>query len=143
MNLHSNARLTPLRREEMAQAVLSGRLSRAEAARAFGVSAKIVARWTERFRLGGRAGMQDRSSRPGRIPRQPARALAERIVTHRRQRLCGGHIAELTGVSPATVSRILRRAGLSRLVIIAGAGHLPTLERPDKAEAALRRWLED
>lgn len=59
--------------------------------------------------------MQDRSSRPKLIPTQTAEALAERIITHRRQRLCGRHIAELAGVSPATVSRVLRRAGLSRL----------------------------
>ncbi len=33
----------------------------------------------------------------------------------RRERLTGAHIAAKTGVSPATVSRVLRRAGLSRL----------------------------
>jgi transposase InsO family protein len=115
MNIHQNARLTPVRREEMALAVISGQLSKAQAARVFGVSVKIVSRWTERFRADGRDGMQDRSSRPKRIPTQTAEALAERIITHRRQRLCGRHIAELTGVSPATVSRVLRRAGLSTL----------------------------
>lgn len=31
----------------------------------------------------------------------------------------------------------------SRLVVIKGAGHLPTLERPKETTAALRRWLED
>jgi pimeloyl-ACP methyl ester carboxylesterase len=31
----------------------------------------------------------------------------------------------------------------SELVIIDGAGHLPTLERPDETTAALRRWLEE
>ncbi|WP_371930862.1 alpha/beta fold hydrolase [Paracoccus spongiarum] len=31
----------------------------------------------------------------------------------------------------------------SRLVAIAGAGHLPPLERPVETLAALRRWLED
>jgi pimeloyl-ACP methyl ester carboxylesterase len=31
----------------------------------------------------------------------------------------------------------------SRLVIIAGAGHLPTLEKPAETMAALRRWLEE
>ena len=31
----------------------------------------------------------------------------------------------------------------SRLVIIEGAGHLPTLERPIETTAALRRWLEE
>jgi transposase len=107
--------LTPVRREEMALAVISGHLSKAQAARVYGVSAKIVNRWTERYRAEGPSGMQDRSSRPKLIPTQTAEALAERIITHRRQRLCGRHIAELTGVSPATVSRVLRRAGLSRL----------------------------
>lgn len=121
MNIHRNARLMPLRREEMALSVISGCLSKAQAARAFGVSSKIVSRWTERFRAEGREGMQDRSSRPKVIPRQTTEALAERIITHRRQRLCGRHIAELTGVSPATVSRVLRRAGLSRLKDLAPA----------------------
>ena len=31
----------------------------------------------------------------------------------------------------------------SRLAIIAGAGHLPTLEKPDETTAELRRWLEE
>ena len=50
MNIHKNARLTPLRREEMAAAVLGGRLSRTQAASVYGVSPKIVSRWTDRFR---------------------------------------------------------------------------------------------
>lgn len=115
MNIHKNARLTPIRREEMALSVIAGRLSKAQAAREYGVSAKIVSRWTERFRAEGREGMQDRSSRPKLIPTQTAEPLAGRIITLRRQRLCGKHIALQTGVSPATVSRVLRRAGLSRM----------------------------
>ena len=31
----------------------------------------------------------------------------------------------------------------SRLAIISGAGHLPTLERPDETTAELTRWLEE
>jgi pimeloyl-ACP methyl ester carboxylesterase len=31
----------------------------------------------------------------------------------------------------------------SRFVVIAGAGHLPTLEQPEATTAELRRWLED
>ena len=115
MNIHKNARLTPIRREEMARSVISGRVSKAQAARDYGVSPKIVSRWTGRFLAEGRGGMQDRSSRPRSIPNQTAPALAERITTLRRQRRCGLHIALETGVSPATVSRVLRRAGLSRL----------------------------
>jgi transposase InsO family protein len=38
----------------------------------------------------------------------------ERVILLRRQRFCGRQIARETGVSPATVSRILRAAALSR-----------------------------
>ena len=115
MNIHKNARLTPLRREEMALSVLEGGLSKAHAARMHGVSPKIVARWVERYRVDGRAGMFDRSSRPHVTPGMTRQDVAERIVALRRQRLTGRHIALVVGVSPATVSRVLRRAGLSRL----------------------------
>ena len=98
----------------MASAVLAGQLSKARAARDYGVCPKIVTRWTTRFLAEGRDGMQDRSSRPKLIPKQTAPALAERIMALR-QRRCGRHIAQQTGVSPATVSRVLRRAGLSRI----------------------------
>ncbi len=49
MNIHKNARLTPCRREEMAVAVIEGRLSKAQAGLAYGVCTKIVARWTGRM----------------------------------------------------------------------------------------------
>lgn len=115
MNIHKNARLTRLRREEMALAVIEGRLSKAHAARIYGVSAKIVARWVERYEVEGPAGMADRSSRPGRMPAATDPLICERIIALRRQRWTGKHIAREVGVSPATVSRVLRRAGLSRL----------------------------
>ena len=115
MNIHKNARLTPLRREEMALSVIEGRLSKARAAQTFGVSAKIVARWVERFKAEGRAGMADRSSRPALSPNAIEPAVVERIILLRRRRFTGKHIAMEVGVSPATVSRVLRRTGLSRL----------------------------
>lgn len=49
MNIHKNTRLTPLRREEMALSVVKGSLSIAHAARIYGVSPKIVARWFQRY----------------------------------------------------------------------------------------------
>ena len=79
------------------------------------MSPKIVARWVERYRAEGSAGMVDRSSRPHVMPGMTRQDVAERIVALRRQRLTGRHIAVAVGVSPATVSRVLRRAGLSRL----------------------------
>lgn len=121
MNIHKNARLTPLRREEMAVAVLGGALTKAQAARVYAVSPKIVSRWVKRFKQDGRAAMADRSSRPKHSPRQTDMVLSERIAALRRQRLTGKHIAMETGVSPATVSRVLKRAGLSRMKDIAPA----------------------
>lgn len=57
--------------------------------------------------------MVDRSSRP-RILRKPTpRAVVQQIIALRRKRLPGKQIAMETGVLPATVSRVLKRAGLS------------------------------
>lgn len=134
MNIHKNARLTRLRREEMARSVVDGHLSKAQAARTFGVSGKIVARWVERFKVEGRAGMVDRSSRPSHMPQAADPAIVERIVVLRRQRWTGSHIAQETGVSPATVSRVLKRAGLSRLRDIEPAAPVVRYEREHPGE---------
>ena len=80
MNIHKNARLTPLRRGEMALSVIEGGVSKAQAARTFGVSAKIVTRWVERDRAEGGKGMADRSSRPNVMPNLTDQTVAERIV---------------------------------------------------------------
>lgn len=134
MNIHKNARLTPRRREEMALSVLEGRLSKAQAAVAFGVSAKIVARWVERYKVEGRAGMADRSSRPHRLRSPVPHAAIARVIALRRQRWTGKHIAMEVGVSPATVSRILKRAGLSRLKDIDPAVPVRRYERKRPGE---------
>ncbi|MUZ65642.1 IS481 family transposase [Agrobacterium vitis] len=134
MNIHKNARLTPLRREEMALSVIEGRVSKASAARTYGVSAKIVARWVERFQVEGRAGMADCSSRPRAMPGMIGQAVSDRIVALRRQRWTGRHIAMEVGVSPATVSRVLKRAGLSRLKDLAPAEPIRRYERDHPGE---------
>ena len=87
----------------------------AEAARSFGVSAGTVAKWTRCLRGLGPAGMPDRSPRPRRPRGATPAHVVERIVSLRRHRLTGAHIASLTGVSTATVSRVLKRDGLSRI----------------------------
>ena len=115
MKIHKNARLTPLRREEMAKSVLAGEMNRREAARSFGVTAGTVAKWVGRFRDLGPAGCADRSSRPRRMSRLTPGHVVERVVSLRRHRLTGARIAAATGVSTATVSRIIKRAGLSRI----------------------------
>lgn len=77
MNIHKNARLTPRRREEMARGVVEGRLSKAVAARTYGVTAKVVARWVARFQAEGWDGMADRSSRPKHSPRRTGAQIAD------------------------------------------------------------------
>jgi transposase InsO family protein len=81
----------------------------------FGVDLKTVGKWVARFKAQGAAGLQDRSSRPHRLREPTPPETVEQIVALRRQRFTGQQIAQQTGVSPATVSRILRAARLSRM----------------------------
>src|SRR3954471_17333823 len=114
MNTHKNAPLTPKGREAMVRCVEAG-LSKAAAARQFNTTPKTVAKWVERFRAGGADGLRDRSSRPLSLPSQTVPATCAVIEALRRQRYTGKQIAVETGVSAATVSRILRRLGLNRI----------------------------
>ena len=113
MNIHKNARLTPHGRERMVRMMLSGQTPEA-AARAAGVCPRTARKWLVRFKAQGAAGLQDRSSRPNKLRNPTPDGIAARIVALRRQRWTGKHIARQVGVSPATVSRVLKRAGLSR-----------------------------
>src|SRR5664279_2099750 len=115
MNSHKNALLTPKGREAMVRFVIDGGLSKAAAARQFNVTPKTVAKWVERFRADGVDGLRDRSSRPLSLPSQTAPATCAVVEALRRQRHTGKQIAAEVGVSPATVSRILRRLGLNRI----------------------------
>lgn len=115
MDYHQNARLTIHRREQLARKVIEQRCTLKLAAASFGVSARTAAKWVRRFREAGRAGLADRSSRPQRMPRQTGFAIVERVLLLRRQRWTGVHVAQATGLSRATVSRILCRHRLSRM----------------------------
>jgi transposase InsO family protein len=115
MDTHKNARLTPKGREAMVRAVVDGGLSKAAAARQFNTTPKTVANWVKRFRAEGDSGLRDRSSRPLSSPSQTAPATCACVEALRRQRYTGKQIAAELGISPATVSRILRRLGLNRL----------------------------
>jgi transposase InsO family protein len=114
MNVHKNARLTVHSRAELVRRVLSEDQSARAVATAFGVDAKTVAKWVGRFQKEGPAGLADRSSRPHKLHRPTPPQTVEQVIGLRRQRLAGQQIAKETAVSPATVSRILRAAGISR-----------------------------
>jgi transposase InsO family protein len=114
MNIHKNARLTPIGRERLVQAVLSGQTPKA-AAQAAGVCPRTVRKWVARFKAEGRAGLMDRSSRPQQLYRPTPAAIVAQVEALRRQRFTGKQIAAALEVSAATVSRILRRLGLNRI----------------------------
>ena len=113
MDVHKNARLTPKGRGEMVRRVLAGEAV-APVAAAFSTTVKTVNKWVRRFRAEGPGGLEDRSSRPRRLHKPTPPEVVEQIIFLRRQRFCGRQIAKETGVSPATVSRVLRAARLSR-----------------------------
>jgi len=99
----------------MVRAILEGGQTPQAAARAAGVCPRTARKWVARFTTEGRAGLADRSSRPQRLRQPTSPAVVEEVIALRRRRLPGQHIANAVGLSPATVSRILKRAGLSRL----------------------------
>lgn len=134
MNTHKNARLTYLRRLEMVQDILEGGLSASEAAAKQGVSAVTGRKWLGRYLADGAAGLLDKSSRPDKSPRAIAPHVALAIVELRRKLLLQAHIASYMGVSKATVSRVLRRAGLSRLSDLRADEPVQRYERENPGE---------
>jgi transposase InsO family protein len=115
MDIHQNARLTLYSREQLAQSVLLQGRTLTWAAAQFIVAPRTARKWVRRYQAEGRCGLADRSSRPHRLRQPTPSALIERVEHLRRQRFTGMHIAQQTGLSTATVSRILRRLGLHRL----------------------------
>lgn len=134
MNSHKNARLTALGRAELVRRVLRLGQPLVEVATAFGVCAKTVRKWVARFEAEGEAGLRDRSSRPHRLRRPTPARTAARVVALRRERWTGQRIAAELGVSPATVSRVLCRAGLNRMRDLAPAEPAHRYERARPGE---------
>jgi transposase InsO family protein len=115
MNLHKNARVSLRSREALVRKVIEEKSTLKAAAAAFSVSRKTAAKWVARYRRAPSAtSLLDRSSRPHRSPRTTSAGVADQVVALRRQSRPGYQIARDTGLSAATVSRILRRARLSR-----------------------------
>ena len=134
MDVHKNARLTPAGREIMVRRVVEGGQTPKAIATAVGVCPRTVRKWVKRFRAEGAAGLQDRSSRPHRLHRPTPSETARRIETLRRQRWTGAQIAQETGVSKATVSRLLRRLGLARLAALEPAEPIRRYQRQHPGE---------
>jgi transposase len=139
MDIHQNVRLTPRGREALAETVLLQGVTLNSAAAEFKVSAETARKWVRRCHTEGLSGLQDRSSRPWHSPRATAPELTARVVELRHQQRPAYHIAHATGLSPATVSRILRRAHLSRWRDLHPAP--PVAGGPGKSGAPFKRSL--
>ena len=114
MDIHKNARLTVHGRERIVRQVMSGQTPKA-AALAVGVCPRTIRKWVARYRAEGLSGLRDRSSRPRWLRRPTPQEIVRKVEQLRRQRWTGKQIAAEVGVSPATVSRVLRRLGLNKL----------------------------
>ena len=133
MNVHKNARLTPHGRERIIRQVESGQTPKA-VGEAAGVCPRTVRKWVSRYRSEGLGGLRDRSSRPHRLHRPTPLAVIAEVERLRRQRYTGQEIAAGLRISPATVSRILRRLGLNRLTALEPAEPVRRYEREHPGE---------
>ena len=115
MNSHKHARLTASGRALLCQRVLQQGWKVLSASEAAGVSLWTAYKWLARFRTEGPAGLADRSSRPRRCPHAISIEQHQQFEQLRRQRWPLWRIARHSGCSLATISRCMKRLGLSRL----------------------------
>jgi transposase len=120
MYLHANAKLGLAGRFALVKAIEDG-LSLKAAAAGFSVSPATAHRWWHRWLEAGEEDRRtlsclfDRSSRPGRSPRQLAPELERLICGCRRKTGWGPRlVAGATGFAHSTVWKVLKRAGISR-----------------------------
>jgi len=78
------------------------------AAAAFTVCPKTVRKWLARYQAEGPRGLRERSSRPQHSPQRISAARCADALAWRRQGLVYAEIAHRTGLSEATLSRVLR-----------------------------------
>jgi transposase InsO family protein len=133
MDIHKNARLTPHGRAWIVRQVESGQTPKVVGLTA-GVCPRTVRKWVSRYRREGQSGLQDRSSRPHRLHKPTPAATIAQVEALRRQRWTGQQIALTVGVSPATVSRILKRLGLNKLKALEPAEPVRRYERDHPGE---------
>ena len=113
---HANAALTPRHRLRLARAVVQDGWTISYAAAVFNVAWPTAKKWSERYRQGGAAAMEDRSSRPHRCPRRTPWPVVRKIVHLRwKKRLGPVQIAGRLGLAASTVHAVLVRCRINRL----------------------------
>jgi transposase InsO family protein len=118
----------------MVRRVVEGGQTPGAVSEAVGVCPRTVRKWVARYRAEGVAGLRDRSSRPHRLRHPTPPEIVARIEVLRRERWTGTQIARETGVSKATVARVLRRLGLNRLKALEPAEPVRRYEREHPGE---------
>jgi transposase InsO family protein len=100
----------------LARAVVDDGWTISYAAAVFNVAWPTAKKWAERYRHGGRAAMEDRSSRPHSCPRRTPQPVVRKIVHLRgKKRLGPVQIAGRLGLAASTVHAVLVRCRLNRL----------------------------
>src|SRR5262245_49206993 len=113
MDLHSGARTCPASRALLVSRVTEQRWSVSAAAHAVGISRTTAHKWIGRWR--DQHDLRDRSSRPRSTPQRTPPMWEHMIILLRRTRMTGPTIARELRLPAATVARVLKRHGLSRL----------------------------
>jgi len=113
---HRSARLSVFSRQLLVDRVLVLGKPVVMVAIELGVSRATGYKWLRRYRAEGRAGLDDRSSRPRHSPRAlPAEQVAVILGARVSQRYGPHRLAYLTGHPRSTIGDVLARAGMSRL----------------------------
>ena len=114
---HRNARLTVHGRRLLVHRVRVEGAPVAHVAKAMGISRQCAHRWIGRWDAEGDEGLVDRSSRPHRMPTRTSAEVETQVLAARREHRRGQDwIGPELGVPSRTVSRILRRHQVPRLV---------------------------
>ena len=115
MKLHRNAKTTPTSRLELVRRTVDDGWRYQAVADGYGVSVRTVAKWVQRFRQLGAAGLEDGSSRPQQTPHITSPVRVTFIRQLREQHgLPAWAIGRALRMPRSTVGAWLRRLGLSQ-----------------------------
>jgi transposase InsO family protein len=113
--MHRNAPLTPEGRLRLCR-LIENDWTVAAAAESMRISRQTAHKWWKRYREGGIAGLEDRSSRPRRCPtKTPVKVERQIVELRRRNQLGPARLAPRMGMPASTFHRVLQRHGVSRL----------------------------
>ncbi|MEZ0580154.1 IS481 family transposase [Nocardioides sp. MH1] len=113
---HANAALTPKHRLRLARLIVDDGWPPSRAAEFFNVSWRTAAKWSQRYRDEGPAGMVDRTSaRHTQHAKTPQPVMRKIVHLRWKQRLGPVPIAAKLGMPASTVHAVLTRCRLNRL----------------------------